>query len=88
MTRCDQRCCGLARFAAAFFIPAQPLLDLLNAPEREFIALTDASPLFAAAMGAEVVEVHVTMSRQMFGPDVPASAVFCPAFPLGIGPLT
>ena len=27
----------------------------------------------AATLGAEVVEVHVTMSRGMFGPDVPAS---------------
>jgi N-acetylneuraminate synthase len=27
----------------------------------------------AATLGAEVVEVHVTMSRAMFGPDVPAS---------------
>ena len=27
----------------------------------------------AAAIGADVVEVHVTMSRGMFGPDVPAS---------------
>jgi N-acetylneuraminate synthase len=29
--------------------------------------------LAAATLGAEVVEVHVTMSREMFGPDVPAS---------------
>jgi N-acetylneuraminate synthase len=29
--------------------------------------------LAAAAMGANVLEVHVTLSRQMFGPDVPAS---------------
>lgn len=29
--------------------------------------------LAAATMGAEVLEVHVTLSRQMFGPDVPAS---------------
>ena len=29
--------------------------------------------LAAAALGAAVVEVHVTMSREMFGPDVPAS---------------
>jgi N-acetylneuraminate synthase len=27
----------------------------------------------AATLGAEVVEVHVTFSREMFGPDVPAS---------------
>ena len=29
--------------------------------------------LAAATLGAEVLEVHVTMSRGMFGPDVPAS---------------
>jgi len=29
--------------------------------------------LAAVALGADVVEVHVTMSRGMFGPDVPAS---------------
>jgi len=29
--------------------------------------------LAAATLGVEVVEVHVTMSRGMFGPDVPAS---------------
>lgn len=29
--------------------------------------------LAAATLGAQVVEVHVTMSREMFGPDVPAS---------------
>jgi N,N'-diacetyllegionaminate synthase len=29
--------------------------------------------LAAAALGASVIEVHVTMSRDMFGPDVPAS---------------
>jgi N-acetylneuraminate synthase len=29
--------------------------------------------LAAALLGADVVEVHVTLSREMFGPDVPAS---------------
>jgi N-acetylneuraminate synthase len=29
--------------------------------------------LAAVSLGAEVVEVHVTLSREMFGPDVPAS---------------
>jgi len=29
--------------------------------------------LAAAALGAEVIEVHVTLSRDAFGPDVPAS---------------
>jgi N,N'-diacetyllegionaminate synthase len=30
----------------------------------------------AAALGARVVEVHVTFSREMFGPDVPSSITF------------
>jgi N-acetylneuraminate synthase len=43
-----------------------------------FVGLSDHSgtiyPAIAAAtIGVEVVEVHVTMSRGMFGPDVPAS---------------
>lgn len=29
--------------------------------------------LAAAALGANMIEVHVTLSREMFGPDVPAS---------------
>jgi N,N'-diacetyllegionaminate synthase len=29
--------------------------------------------LAAVALGARVIEIHVTLSRQMFGPDVPAS---------------
>lgn len=29
--------------------------------------------LAAAALGADVLEIHVTMSREMFGPDVPSS---------------
>ena len=31
--------------------------------------------LAATALGAEVLEVHVTLSREMFGPDVPASII-------------
>ena len=31
------------------------------------------APLAATALGAEILEVHVTLSRQMFGPDVIAS---------------
>lgn len=32
--------------------------------------------LAAAALGADLLEVHVTFSRQSFGPDVPASVTF------------
>jgi N-acetylneuraminate synthase len=34
------------------------------------------SCLAAAALGASLLELHVTFSRQMFGPDVPASVTF------------
>lgn len=34
------------------------------------------SGLAAAALGASMVEVHVTFSREMFGPDVPVSLTF------------
>ena len=34
------------------------------------------SCLAAAALGASMLELHVTFSRQMFGPDVPASVTF------------
>ena len=33
---------------------------------------TNAS-LAAATLGADIIEIHVTLSREMFGPDVPAS---------------
>jgi N-acetylneuraminate synthase len=32
--------------------------------------------LAAATLGIEVLEVHVTFSKEMFGPDVPASITF------------
>ena len=43
-----------------------------------FVGLSDHSgtiypSIAAAAVGSDVIEVHVTMSRGMFGPDVPAS---------------
>lgn len=52
----------------------ETLRDRYNLP----VGLSDHSGniyagLAAATLGAEVLEVHVTLSRQMFGPDVPAS---------------
>jgi len=43
-----------------------------------FVGLSDHSGtiypgIAAATLGADVLEVHITMSRGMFGPDVPAS---------------
>ncbi len=56
-------------------------LNLLSDFRRRYdcpIGLSDHSGtvfpgLAAVALGAKVVEVHVTFSREMFGPDVPAS---------------
>jgi N,N'-diacetyllegionaminate synthase len=56
-------------------------LNLLNEYRRRYdcaVGLSDHSGrifpgLAAATLGAEVLEVHVTLSREMFGPDVVAS---------------
>jgi N-acetylneuraminate synthase len=54
------------------------MLDVLNKRYRAPVGLSDHSGnifagLAAATLGAEVLEVHVALSREMFGPDVPAS---------------
>lgn len=54
------------------------LLPLFRARYGCAVGLSDHSGsmfpgLAAAALGADVIEVHVTMSREMFGPDVSAS---------------
>jgi N-acetylneuraminate synthase len=56
-------------------------LNVLGEIERRYACATGLSDhsgtifpsLAAVALGARVVEVHVTLSREMFGPDVPAS---------------
>jgi N,N'-diacetyllegionaminate synthase len=56
-------------------------LNVLGEIERRYECATGLSDhsgtifpsLAAVALGARVVEVHVTLSRAMFGPDVPAS---------------
>jgi N-acetylneuraminate synthase len=61
--------------------PEQVGLNLLAAFRERYgcpVGLSDHSGtiypgLAAVTLGADVVEVHVTISRQMFGPDVPAS---------------
>jgi N,N'-diacetyllegionaminate synthase len=54
------------------------MLEQLKSRYQCSIGLSDHSGniyagLAAATLGAEVLEVHVTLSRDMFGPDVPAS---------------
>jgi N,N'-diacetyllegionaminate synthase len=59
-------------------------LNVMTAFREEFgvpVGLSDHTgtiypSLAAAALGAQLVEIHVTMSRQAFGPDVPASVTF------------
>lgn len=57
-----------------------PIVTIPYLKERYgcYIGISDHSStvfpsLAAVALGAEVIEVHVTMSREMFGPDVKAS---------------
>lgn len=62
-------------------LPEQVGLNMLGVYRDRFscpVGLSDHSGtiypgLSAAVLGASVVEVHVTFSREMFGPDVPAS---------------
>jgi N,N'-diacetyllegionaminate synthase len=54
------------------------MLEVMRARYRCPVGLSDHSGviypgLAAAAQGVELLEVHVTFSREMFGPDVPAS---------------
>ena len=54
------------------------LLDDLRTNYNCPVGLSDHSGqifagLAAATLGAEVLEIHVTLSREMFGPDIPAS---------------
>jgi N-acetylneuraminate synthase len=61
--------------------PEKTGLNLLGELSRRYecpVGLSDHSgdifgPLAAVALGASVVEVHVTFSKECFGPDVPAS---------------
>lgn len=61
--------------------PAQVGLNLMDTYRRRWncpVGLSDHSgtpfpALAATALGADVVEVHVTLSRKMFGPDIAAS---------------
>jgi N-acetylneuraminate synthase len=56
-------------------------LNMLEAIQKRYDCATGLSDhsgkifagIAAATLGAEVLEVHVTLSREMFGPDVPSS---------------
>ncbi len=74
----------LALFQCTTSYPCPPeeiglnLMDELRSRYSTPVGLSDHSGklyagLAAVALGANMVEVHVTLSREMFGPDVPAS---------------
>ena len=76
--------CGVALFQCTTAYPSsaeQVGLNLIDQLRRRYgvcVGLSDHSgtiypALAAATLGVEMIEVHVTMSREMFGPDVPAS---------------
>ena len=64
--------------------PEKVGLNMLEVLRREFdcpVGLSDHSGtifpgLAGATLGMDVLEIHVTFSRDMFGPDVPASVTF------------
>ena len=73
---------GILQCTTAYPCPPERLgLNILGELRERFhcpVGLSDHSGtiypgLAAAVLGASVVEVHVTLSREMFGPDVPAS---------------
>lgn len=79
-----KRGCGFAILQCTTLYPCPPEKSGLNVMEelRERygcpVGFSDHSGtifagLAAAALGAEILEVHVTFSRECFGPDVPAS---------------
>ena len=54
------------------------MLETFRARYRAYVGLSDHSGtifpgLAAATLGCDILEVHVALSREMFGPDVPAS---------------
>lgn len=74
----------LAIFQCTTQYPSPPEaigLNVLDAFRQRYgtaVGLSDHSgtifpSLAAATLGCDVIEVHITMSREMFGPDVPAS---------------
>jgi N-acetylneuraminate synthase len=76
--------CPIAVMQCSSMYPCPPeavglnMLDVFRARYNCAVGLSDHSgtifsALAAAVGGAEVVEVHVTLSREMYGPDVPAS---------------
>jgi N-acetylneuraminate synthase len=73
---------GILQCTSAYPCPADQVgLNMLDVYRQRFrcaVGLSDHSGtifpgLAAVTLGASILEVHVTFSRRMFGPDVPAS---------------
>lgn len=84
---CREAGCAVGVFQCTTQYPCPPErvgLNVLGEFARRYgcpVGLSDHSGriyagLAAVALGASMVELHVTFSRQMFGPDVPASVTF------------
>jgi N,N'-diacetyllegionaminate synthase len=76
---------GVMQCTTAYPCPPERVgLNMLSVYRQRygcFVGLSDHSGtvfpgIAAAAHGSDLLEVHVTMSRGMFGPDVPASVTF------------
>lgn len=80
--RSAQACVGVFQCTTSYPCPAEKVgLNVLDQIRRRYACpagLSDHSAtiyagLAAAALGADMIEVHVTLSTECFGPDVPAS---------------
>jgi N,N'-diacetyllegionaminate synthase len=84
VTRLQQKNLPVTVFQCTTAYPCPPeklglnLIELFRQRYKTKVGLSDHSGciyagLAAAAMGVDAIEVHVTFSRECFGPDVPAS---------------
>jgi N-acetylneuraminate synthase len=84
VARFREQACPVALLQCTTAYPCPPerigldMLDRLRERYQAPVGLSDHSgtifaAIAAATMGANLVELHVTLSREMFGPDVPAS---------------
>jgi N-acetylneuraminate synthase len=73
---------AVVQCTSAYPCPAEKIgLNMLEVFQKRYDCATGLSDhsgqifagLAAATLGAEVLEVHITLSREMFGPDVPSS---------------
>ena len=82
MAKCSGNAVAVLQCTSAYPCPPEKIgLNMLEILQKRYacaVGLSDHSGdifagLAAVSLGAEVLEIHVTLSREMFGPDVPAS---------------